>query len=851
MNWFNRTDIADLSIENCCEISAIETKVLNCIIVTIYRPPSGDFKIFLEIIEQLLIKIAKTKSVSIINGDFNVHFNLNDSRKKDLLNIMNSFGFYHQIFEKTTILNTLDNIFVNFEDQLNFTTQTLNPCISDHYAVTVSVNLGRATPKPRLVMFRPITQRGKCLMFQQLQVYDWSFVCSDWPIDQKFDMFMKSLIDSMKSAFPIRTYINKNESKEIKWFNQHIRKMRESLRLLTELYEIRPSPALGNHIKSFRNKYRNEINQTKQKAYSSYIINSGNIARASWQIIKSQNKSNTKTNESALTADDFNDFFVNVADDLIKEMPDLNEPDINSEKYMQDFQREKLDCLEGFSFKEVSCVKVREALDLLKNKSSKDIFDMNIGLIKYMKNVIISPLTRLINEAIREGIYPTCFKISKVIPIYKKGDLNIPGNFRPVTLTPVVSKVFEFILRDQLYNYLEKNNLFMSNQFGFRSGKSTTLAILNLMEHISEAFEEGHYMETMFCDLSKAFDCVSHDILLRKLKHYKLSNISLKLIKSYLTDRYQQTCKNRETSGSRKSKHGVPQGSLLAPLLFLIYVNDISRAVPNAGLILYADDTTIWHKDSDYLRLQVLMDENIRGLQDWFTVNKLSLNNDKSLKTTFTLRKLNQNNRDRIKFLGVCLDPGLTFETHLDYVTNRLAKSIFLLRNLKSLVPMEALMQAFHGVFQSVLCYAILAWGHSCHSERVFRLQRRAVRVIGGIGYREDVRHKFIELKIMTVPSRYVYECLIYAYKNYDSFDKTKNYNCSVRTQNNFRMQFLRLSRSRIATNYYCLKFFNKVPDTIKLKPFPNFKNEIKQILTSNAFYSINEFLSFNFNNVR
>ena len=158
-----------------------------------------------------------------------------------------------------------------------------------------------------------------------------------------------------------------------------------------------------------------------------------------------------------------------------------------------------------------------------------------------MADLLVAPLTKLFNQSIKEGIYPTCFKIVKLIPVLKKGDHGDLNNYRPIALIPVISKIFELLLKNQLEEYFESNYLLVAEQFGFRKNKSTVLAINKLYETIIRGFEAGEFVGTTLCDLSKAFDCVSHEILFKKLEHYGVRPLNLKLLRSYLNNRIQIT----------------------------------------------------------------------------------------------------------------------------------------------------------------------------------------------------------------------------------------------------------------------------------------------------------------------
>ena len=246
--------------------------------------------------------------------------------------------------------------------------------------------------------------------------------------------------------------------------------------------------------------------------------------------------------------------------------------------------------------------------------------------------MLLRPLTLIINLFLITGIFPSALKLAKVIPLHKKDSTVLMDNYRPVSLLTSISKVFEKVAHIQLSEYFVKNKLFFSSQYGFREDHSTELATLELVDHLNSEMDKKKYPFAIFMDLSKAFDTLDHSILLNKLNHYGIRNTELSWFQSYLTDRKQYVELNQVKSSLTTIVTGVPQGSILGPLLFLIYMNDIPCASSFFKLILYADDTSLLNSINISLQLNIInpnleeINLELSKIYDWLAVNRLSLN---------------------------------------------------------------------------------------------------------------------------------------------------------------------------------------------------------------------------------
>ena len=282
-------------------------------------------------------------------------------------------------------------------------------------------------------------------------------------------------------------------------------------------------------------------------------------------------------------ANRFNKFFTNIGSDLAKK----NYSGTKNHKTYLDTPINK-----NFNFTQVTVRNVNDILESLPSKTSSGYDGLSLKLLKSIKHIILEPLTLIINQMINTGIFPDKLKIVKAIPIYKKGDEAVFSNYRPISLLPLISKVFEKVIFKQLYSYFKNEKIFNAGQYGFKSGHSTELAVLEIIDRITIDMDNGKISINIYLDLSKAFDTLDHSILIDKLKHYGIRHKSISLLKSYLSHRKQYVTWNDTDSQYNSINTGVPQGSILGPLLFIIYINDFSKASELFDFIMYADETT-------------------------------------------------------------------------------------------------------------------------------------------------------------------------------------------------------------------------------------------------------------------
>ena len=334
--------------------------------------------------------------------------------------------------------------------------------------------------------------------------------------------------------------------------------------------------------------------------------------------------------DPAMIADKLNKFFVNVGPETEKTVPKV--PHASPEKYLKN--RNQFDLI-------IAHISEEEVLNIINSlpKKSSGPTSIPLRLLEDVADLIITPLCHIINLSFRTGIFPDILKISKVVAIHKGGSTQELNNFRPISLLSIFDKIIEKIMHKRMYEFFEDNNILYELQFGFRKEMSTGHSLVEITEEIKESIDNGKFGCGIFIDLKKAFDTVNHQILLTKLEHYGIRGALLKWFESYLTDRKQYVFHNGIASSMETITCGVPQGSVLGPLLFLIYVNDLPNISDKLRFFLFADDTNIYYDSDDLLELEKTVNQELRKLSQWLNINRLALNVGK---TNFVIFRANK-----------------------------------------------------------------------------------------------------------------------------------------------------------------------------------------------------------------
>ena len=468
-------------------------------------------------------------------------------------------------------------------------------------------------------------------------------------------------------------------------------------------------------------------------------------------------------------------------------------------------------------------------------------------ILKWILPSIILPITTLINQSLVSGIFPSNFKIAKIMPLQKEPNNCYIDNFRPISLLPCISKIIEKCVFDQVFEYFEKNKLLNESQYGYRKAHSTELACLEIVDRIHKQLDDHETPFCIFMDLSKAFDTIDHTILLKKLRYYGMDQNSLRWFSSYLSNRQQYVDIEGYKSDLKQVNTGVPQGSTLGPLLFIIYMNDINYVSEKFNAILFADDTTLnsvlslFSENQNASQLSANINKEIHKIYEWLNANRLSLNIKKTKYMVFrypqkpasSLPKMDIiidgkkiKRVDNFKFLGIELTETMSWKLHIDKLRIKISKVVGVMRRIKNFVSSHVLLKIYSTLILCHLHYGILCWGFESH--RLFKIQKKAVRVLTKSKYNSHTDPLFKTLKLLKINDIFKTQCLKFLYnlkKNTTPKYFSRGYlptavEHSYNTRNQHQLRPARTNRQKTkkTIRYYLPTLVNVTPRSIVSK---------------------------------
>ena len=524
-------------------------------------------------------------------------------------------------------------------------------------------------------------------------------------------------------------------------------------------------------------------------------------------------------------ANRFNKFYTTIADKLVTK---LGKPATKFQDYLKNPNEHSI------FLNETEPGEVATLMSKLDTSKSGDIYGITPRLIKEAGPSMAINLSIIFNICLSTGIFPQLLKTAKVIPIYKAESRMLASNYRPISLLPIIGKLFEKLLFTRLTSFIQKYNILYDRQYGFQSAKSTEHAVIDIQERVLNALDKKEWPCCIFLDFAKAFDTVNHSILLQKLNHYGIRGKALELIESYLWGREQCVQVGDTTSDLNLIKHGVPQGSILGPLFFLLYINDIANCSSLLNFYLFADDTTIFFAHKDINTVEQTINKELVHVSNWLVANKLSLNvgkscallfrqkNDKSIPAlNITINGLPIDEKEFAKYLGILIDNKLTFSKHIQHIRTKLNKGNAILSMVRHYLPKKTLLNTYNAQIQPHIDYGINIWEHTykSHLTPLYRQQRKALRLMNFKRKRDDTTELFKNDKILPLEQNLQLHSAKLLWKaSHDLLPSPLKPLYNKRTQNSsFHLPFKRIDLAMKCSSYNGVQTWNKIPEKIRL----------------------------------
>ena len=793
-NDFNAKPRKDLEIyePKTIESTFVELvlpKVKNIIVGCIYKHHNISINDFKKQLLPIIHKVEKENKPLYLCGDFNIDLLKIDCDKQtnEYFEALTDTKLLPLITIPTRIVakskTLIDNVFTTRYNPL-IVSGNLTVSISDHvpqFAIIPCQN--RITlPKDHNIIVQDFKKLNFNRFSHDLLSLNFDYIDkTENTIHDITTKFVGDVNSVINKHAPLRKITKKEYKEKCKpWLNTTIRAaIQKRDKLFSELknkdsVEIRNS--LKEQVKLEKNKIKQMIRASKKAYYGNmFQVNSGNTKKL-WKGINSLiGKGNSKDaincieikengkleciTDKRQISDNFNTFFCGIAEKILNSRKFCGNKHYT--RYLKRFDQ---------SFK-INLTDKNEVETIIKNMNpSKSVGPNSIqpGILAKVSEILAEPISKICNISFSTGVFPDPLKISKVIPIHKKESKLEVGNYRPISLLSNINKIIEKLMHFRMQVYLEKHKMIYNLQFGFREKHSTNHAIIGMIEKIQQAMKNKQLAVGIFIDLQKAFDTVNHDILLDKLNHYGIKGISNRWFRSYLSQRKQFTSIDGVNSSCKTVLHGVPQGSVLGPLLFLLYINDLHNCIKNSTVFHFADDTNLMYVPEKKVRNRNVvrrLNVDLKLLNNWLLANKISLNSTKTELVYFrkkgtptpdhkvTLNGFKLIPSSSIKYVGVLLDEHLTYTSHVNELKIKLKRANNMLSVTRHYVSKNILKQIYYGQFNSRMVYGCLIWGHRNQNiNQIFTLQKKALRIMEFAGYSAPSSTLFQDLKVLKFP---------------------------------------------------------------------------------------------------
>lgn len=868
----------------CFEICGVKDKGTGLNICCVYRTSTyrktrkSTFEDFMENLEKLLDYNFDKKCV--ICGDFNVDLLKDGKEKNDFVNLLKCYNFRTLVNSVTYACggaeSCLDNILTNVTDEdIHLISVDHNGLSDGHAGILCSISLRdtealRRQEQAYFTETRVFNTNNNNTFRELIQQNDWN--------REGINSFLKKFKELFTLSFRKRKKkINLRKANKLKWVTKGIAISSKMKRFLSSAHRGISNESIIDYKVKYMCLYRRVLRKAKQITTQAEIIKAKNSTKDIWKVVNRHRNKKVMETRTPIRLKE-NNIMISKPQDIANTFSNnfnhSSENDRSSSTEALNYLKRSVNRINNeMKWDSITPNEICVIVNKMPLKRSCGFDEIPITVIKDNIDILSEPLSYFYNECVREGIFPDQFKIAKILPIYKKDSKTDPKNYRPISLLPTLSKIFEKIIKSRLLTHLKLSSILNSRQYGYQGEIGTTDAIDTLLADVVEKLNEKERVAGLFLDLSSAFDLVDHKILIEKLEYYGVRNEVLKLFKSYLSNRLQYVeIRNIEESKERiyKSKllritRGVPQGSILGPILFIIFVNDlidyISNVVDGVKLVVYADDTNAIVSDKDKEQLNFKINAILAEFHRWFTSNNLKLNTSKTSAVLFKTTARNKETlninlngeiidlQHTVKFLGVNIDNYLNWKVELDRIEKNISSACYALRSLRDELTVKQLKIIYYALVESKLRYSIQFWGNSYNynMNKAFIIQKRAIRTILRIPQIESCKDHFITLEILTAPALYIMVVLCLFKKQLLTTESDSERLARENTRRKDVVQKIHptLNVVKHSRQFQAVKLFNALPLTLKsVMSYTVFKRKLRELLVIKAYYSVHEYLT-------
>lgn len=805
-----------------------------CRMLSIYRSPNSSLSLFMDGLTDYCRNKILPRDINILVGDINCNINniTTNSEEEKYLDILQSSGFVQCITVPTRpATNTcIDHIFIKIPNNTPVNVNesvVIDSALTDHCAICLQIS-SHCIAQYKTDQSKTISKCDWQSFRQDLAAVNWDNVIGTDNVHLSTDIFLNTIKHILQNNSKC---VNKRslDAKIKPWITTGIvRSIRYRDKLCRKLRQQPFNVTLRNKYKRYRNTLHSVIKKAKFNFYKNRIEWATGDSRKFWQVVNEVagrpgdkgafpvgaycEYGDTATPDKVKEiSDSFNVYFSSVGTVLAESIVPRGPAEVRDSEHSAESE---------FLFRPVSRQELYGVVMGLRGRSAPGWDGISTSVIKDNIDILLEPILHIVNVGLVSGEFPTALKLAKVVPIFKSGSKSLKSNFRPISLLSSLSKIIEKCVKNQLSSYLDSHSIITNIQYGFRSNINTSDALNDITRFIISKFgsPNTHNILVTFLDLAKAFDSLDRVKLLNKLKYIGVRNKSLDWFKSYFHNRLQTVAINGIISDSNLVEYGIVQGSTLGPLLFLIYINNLSKLNIQSNLFLFADDTAVVTVGNSWDSVYSLASRELIKLKNWFDHNSLTLNVNKTKclpiflradygpgQRSLTLHSCGSSESvgcacqvietvDQHKYLGVILDHKLSWGPHIQYTSQRVRRMVYAFTQLSQVLPLDLRRTVYFAYVQSILQYGILVWGGASSSllEPLAVAQRKIIKLILRRNMRYPSNLLYTEFTVLTLRQLFVKDLLLHIRRNKAKIFVVLNHNLVTRNRLEFGFEIPR-----------------------------------------------------------